>query len=287
LAERFHRKRGVARSLRRIATAEIDAALAAIASPDADEARTIHTVRQQLKRLRALVRLPRQRLLGWREENIAFRDLGRRLAGTRDADVLAETFDKLARAAEVESARLRAQLAHSQPRADRRELLRGEIAAGLRAARERVDHWRFEGHGFALIGPGLKRIYRDMRRDEAAARAEPTPARFHEWRKQTKYHANQLALLRAAAPKIFKGYRRLADELADRLGEHHDLDALALAMRRSPDGPGRKKRRVLAAMRRRNAKLEAEAFRLGDELAAERPREFLRRIETSWESWRG
>ena len=167
------------------------------------------------------------------------------------------------------------------------ELLTGEVARGLEEARERARHWHFKGHGFALIGPGLRRVYRDMRRDEAAARAEPTPARFHEWRKQTKYHANQLELLRAAAPKIFKGYRRVAEALADRLGEHHDLDALAAAIERADaDRRSRKKRRVLAAMRRRNAKLEAVAFRLGDELAAEPPRAFLRRVEASWDDWR-
>jgi len=288
LPERFHRKGGVAESLRRIAVAEIDTALAAIRSSETDEAETIHIVRQQLKRLRALVRLPRARLEGWRDENLALRDLGRKLAGTRDADVLAETFDRLADDAGVASPTLRARVtAASSPRIGRSELLTGEVARGLEEARERARHWHFNGHGFALIGPGLRRVYRDMRRDEAAARAEPTPARFHEWRKQTKYHANQLELLRAAAPKIFKGYRRVAEALADRLGEHHDLDALAAAIERADaDRRSRKKRRVLAAMRRRNAKLEAGAFRLGDELAAEPPRAFLRRIEASWDDWR-
>jgi len=58
LPQSFHRKREVATSIRAIAVAEIDRALAAIRAGDADEAEIIHTVRQQLKRLRALIRLP-------------------------------------------------------------------------------------------------------------------------------------------------------------------------------------------------------------------------------------
>ena len=37
----------------------------------------------------------------------------------------------------------------------------------------------------------------------------------------------------------------------------------------------------------RNARLEARAFRLGDELTTERPKDFLRRVEKGWKSWRG
>jgi hypothetical protein len=289
LSGRFHRKRSVAGSLRGIAIAEIDAALAAIADPDADEAETIHTVRQQLKRLRALVRLPRQRLDGWRDENLAFRDLGRQLAGTRDADVLAESFDRLAEQAGITSPRLRAGITSGAANPggsseSRARLLRGEIAAGLVQARERAAGWRLDSRGFRLLGPGLRRVYRDMRACEKRAAVAPTPANFHAWRKRTKYHANQLALLKPVAPKIFKGYRKVADRLGGTLGEHHDLDALAAAVQRLGDGS--KRERLLGAIGKRNRELEETAFRLGDELTAERPDDFVRRLEAGWKNWR-
>jgi len=286
VTKRFQRRRSVAASLRRIALTEIDVALAAIGDRAADEAETIHTVRQQMKRLRALIRLPHQRLAGWREENIAFRDLARRLAGTRDAEVLGETFDQVADTARLATSGLRAALVGRQAGGSHRDLLAGEITAGLLAARSRIAEWRFHDHGFALIGRGLRRVYADMGRSEAAARAAPDPARFHEWRKQTKYHAAQLRLLRPIAPAIIKGYLKAADALADTLGAHHDLDVLASAVNRLAQPAAADRDRLLAAIRDRNATLEAEAFRLGDELTAERPVDFLHRIEASWKSWR-
>jgi len=289
LQPRFHRQKGVAKSLRRIAVAEIDTALAAIADEKADEADKIHDVRQQLKRLRALIRLPRKHLDGYREENAAFRDLARRLARTRDADVLTETFDDVTGEAGVTAPRLRAELMASVEKpgvASRQSLLEGEIADGLRKARGRAAQWRFDRGGFPLIGKGLERIYRDMRDTEAHAAAQPTPENFHEWRKQTKYHANQLALLRAVAPKIFNSYCKIADELGTTLGDHHDLDALSAALHRLGDTGTNKRSRLVKAVRARNRKLERRAFRLGDELTAERPADFFRRIEAGWHAWR-
>ncbi|MDR3474743.1 MAG: CHAD domain-containing protein [Devosia sp.] len=287
---RFQRRRAVAESIRRIATAQIDAALAVIGDSTVDEAEAVHAVRQHLKRLRALIRLPRANLAGFRGENIAFRDLGRKLAHTRDADVLGRTFDKLAASENLPEA---ADLRHSllatagaaMPSSERRALLRGEVAKGLVAARRRVKHWRFKRSGFALIGPGLKRVYRDMRAGEELAADQPTATHFHEWRKQAKYHTDQLALLEAVAPEIFEGYHQTALKLGSTLGKHHDLDVMASALA-GLDLPEERRTALLAAIDRRNAKLEATAFRLGLELSAERPADFARRVQVSWKSWR-
>jgi CHAD domain-containing protein len=291
LSERFHRKRGIAKSIRRIAIAEIDAALAAIREGSGDDAEAIHAVRQQLKRLRALIRLPHRQFPAYRDENTAFRDLGRKLAHTRDADVLGDTFDGVAEAASLPDAagirrRLRDAAADQAGPSDRRELLDGEITAGLLEARRRAAQWQFEGKGLALLGGGLRQVYKAMRADEAIAAQAPNAANFHEWRKQTKYHAAQLALLRAVAPKIFKGYRKIADKLGSTLGDHHDLDVLVTAVNRLDDLAEQDRGRLIEAIRHRNAELEGKAFRLGDELTAERPDDFLRRIEAGWKSWR-
>jgi CHAD domain-containing protein len=290
LPSKFQRRRGVAESIRRIARTEIDAALAVIGDPEVGEAEAVHAVRQRLKRLRALIRLPRTCLAGFRDENIAFRDLGRKLAHTRDADVLGKTFDKLAAAEGVaEAAEIRSPLLASageaMPSAARRALLQGEVASGLVAARRRVKDWRFKRSGFALIGPGLRRVYRDMRAGEELAAHEPTAANFHEWRKQAKYHTDQLALLEAVAPEIFEGYHQTALALGSTLGKHHDLDVMASALA-GLDLPEDRRAALLAAVSRRNARLEATAFRLGLELSAERPADFERRIRVSWRSWR-
>lgn len=287
MSPRFHRRRSVAGSVRRIAALEIGRALDAIRDDGLDEAEVIHVVRQQLKRLRGLIRLVRPHFPDYGAENVFFRDLGRRLAPSRDADVLDETFGTLTARAGLHLPEARARLAgEGSPPESRLPLLRGEIASALEAARARAQRWRLTGEGFSLIAPGLRRVYRKVRRAGELASAHPTPLHFHEWRKQTKYHASHLALIGHIAPKIFRSYRRIADQLADTLGEHHDLDALTSAVLRH-DLPKDARLKLLRAIQRRNARLEARAFRLGDELTTERPKDFLRRVEKGWKSWRG
>ena len=287
---RFHRKRSVSKSIRRIAEAQIDAALAAIRDPDVADIAAVHIVRQRLKALRALIRLPGPAFGGFRDENIAFRDLARRLAHTRDADVLGKTFDGFAEKAQLaQSAELRHPLLSSigegMSSAERRALLQGEIAAGLVAARRRVKRWQFKRSGFGLIGPGLKRVYKAMQAAEAVAAEHPNAVHFHEWRKQAKYHADQLAVIEAVAPEIFEGYRAIATRLGDTLGKHHDLDVMAAALLRL-DLSHDRRATLQRAIASRSAKLEAKAFRLGLELSAERPDDFVRRVETGWMNWR-
>ena len=286
MTARFHRERSVSSSLRRIAVSELSAALSAIADRRLDETETIHVVRQQLKRLRALVRLPRGQFYAFDIENALFRDLAGRLARTRDADVLGETYDAVVAGAGLERPNaLRRQVIalrqEASPTVSREPLLEGEIAHGLRAARRRARRWEFEGRGFGLIAGGLKRTYEKMRASEARAAVHPAAESFHEWRKQAKYHANQLALLRPVAPEIFKGYREVADKLAETLGRHHDLDMLLDAL----NGLSPIDVDLIRAIGKRQAHLEAKAFRLGHELTAERPTDFLRRIEAGWKEW--
>jgi len=286
---RFHRSKGVASSIRRIATGEIRQALAAIDDREMPEADVIHLVRQQLKRLRALIRLPRGCFGAFRREDRAFRDLGRRLAGSRDADVLAQTLAAMIKAAHLTGSKaLREQLLASnwrppEPR-DLRKLLQDEIAPGLFAALRRVKKWRFDQNGFASIGEGLAHVYAGMQREQTISAQQPSAANFHQWRKEVKYHANQLALLKPAAPDLVKGARKAADRLGELLGEHHDLDVLRAALLeiRSDD---EQRAKLLGAIGERSAHLEVEAFRIGDELIAQSPRDFRRRVRSHWQAW--
>lgn len=289
--DRFRHARSAAKSIRRAAEVEIEAALSAIRQQSDDDA--VHTVRQRLKRLRALVRLPRPYFPGYGAENLAFRDLGRKLSATRDARVVLRTLDKLASREGVSDLdgvhRGLQELSAPVAGSDVRALLDGEVTAGLLAARTRARRWRFARKGFDLIGPGLQRVYREMRELEAVALEQPTATNIHEWRKAVKYHANQLALLVSVAPEILSGYRLVADKLVSALGKHHDLDVLSTRLQQldaGKHGQGHQSQ-LGAAIHRRNAELEQKAFRLGNELTAERPAEFLDRIEAGWRSWRG
>ena len=92
--------------LRRIARAELGLAIRTLRSPTREAVR-IHSARKHLKKLRALLRLVREHTGKpfFRARNRRLRDLGRRLAPMRDAEVARLTLAQLRRAANTVPAR--------------------------------------------------------------------------------------------------------------------------------------------------------------------------------------
>jgi hypothetical protein len=258
-----------ARGLRRMALGQLDFAIEQLeGDPDGVLAENaVHETRKSLKRLRALIRL-----LGGElgegvaaHENAVLRDAGRRLAGTRDAEVLVDTLDglvldhpgKLADRPGVGA--LRSRLVAERDGASQLTLAdaarRAQVLGDLRAARERVSKWRLpDRDGIQAVEAGLSRIYRQgRRRHRQAARSKGDRAvAFHMWRKRVKdlrYAAEALDRLeparghhtrqkpagtrvrkQRAAPTETNAIRRTArraDELGELLGEEHDLVLLA------------------------------------------------------------
>ena len=88
----------VPQGIKRIATKQIEKAISVLSATDelgVDEA--VHQARKRLKKIRAVVRLVRDRLNkdNYKQENARFRNLGRALASLRDAKVRIKTLDNL------------------------------------------------------------------------------------------------------------------------------------------------------------------------------------------------
>jgi hypothetical protein len=227
----------------------------------------VHETRKSLKRLRALIRLLAGEL-GEEEaarENAVLRDAGRRLAVTRDAEVLVATLDDLLARNPIElahqpdvaalRARLDAEREAAAEAASGDTSTRAQVLADLRAARGRVTEWRLtDREGIEPVEPGLRRIYRQgRRRQRRAARGDGERARLmHMWRKRVKdlrYASEMLDRVDPAeghgpAPgsrttrwrkrrqrhgetKAIRRIARRADELGELLGDEHDLVLLA------------------------------------------------------------
>ena len=252
----------------------------------------MHETRKALKRLRALVRLLADELgeQSFERENGALREVGRRLSGARDAEVMLGTLDalierqprKLARSRSVR--RLRKALAAEHEQLQRHTL--GDPAAlahvlgELHAFRQRASAWSLsQRHGIDLVGGDLRRLYEQgRRRQRRAARAQGKDMHaMHQWRKRVKD-------LRYAAEMLDRpGLARRADQLGETLGEDHDLAVLAQRIRAdSKRANGRQRagrrtrRRLLELIAKRRRKLQKRALRDGRRLYRESPKKFLR-----------
>jgi CHAD domain-containing protein len=282
--------------VRRVAHGRVDAALEQLRRGARDDvAGAVHEARKDLKKLRSLLRLVRADLgkQRYRAERGRYRDAGRLLAGPRDAEVKLEVLTALRERYPDE---VPATDGLQSALEDERERLAGSQATDLRQRLEQaaetiaaggadIDAWELASTDFELFRAGLQRSYDRGRDALRALGGDPSDEAIHEWRKRVKDIWYQLRLLRPVWPAGMKGPIRAADELADLLGEHHDLAVLIDDVSARASGGAGDDTLVLLARRRQGELLEA-ALPLGQRLYAEKPKRFADRLAAYWEAWR-
>ncbi len=267
--------------------------LRAAAAADADAAEAIHGARKDMKKLRTVLRLLRAELgrKRYRRANARFRDAGRALSASRDAEVKLATLDSLAEKATLPTPAIDAWrrilerdrgAAASAPAAGRAVAEAIELIEG---GLEEIQGWELAGDRWKPVGSGLKRTYRRGRRAMRAAERDGTEADFHEWRKRAKDLWYELRLFAGAWPRPLEAAAEEAHALSEQLGDHHDLAVLREDLRERNLGES-ETAALEEAIDRRQAELAAAALPLGRRLYAERPRDFSRRLRRYWRAWR-
>jgi CHAD domain-containing protein len=292
---RIKRKEGVAEAVRRIVREQLRAAIAVARDRTIAQDERVHEVRTRLKRARAALALI-QSQVGEEaaRDDRRLRDAGRLLSRPRDLAIQAQTFHALgARMRPALAARQLARLGASEqqirdalhPEEVERELR--ETVRVLRRLRRELGRWGVP-RGRRAIGTGVTKTYRRGLHTLAAARARPSPERFHDWRKQVKALAYELRIIAGAVPELQTTLIPKVEKLGQILGEVHDLDCLKAAalrhplwFRRANDGQS-----MLTAVEERRAELETEALTLAASVFAGRARDVRALVNTGWEIWR-
>jgi CHAD domain-containing protein len=136
------------------------------------------------------------------------------------------------------------------------------------------------------VEDGLLHTYERGRRAMLRIGRNPDEEGIHQWRKRAKDLWYQLRVLRNAWPELLSEIADQAHDLADLLGDHHDLAVLREDLtERSLDGE--RAAPLRAAITARQDELVAAAIDLGRRLYAEKPKAFRRRIRKYWLAWRG
>jgi CHAD domain-containing protein len=298
MAYRIKRKERVGSGIRRILRQQLGRAVEAARDRDGVQEERVHEVRTRLKRSRAALELigagPGKSASVRKRTDLRLRDLGRGLARPRDIVVQAQTFrilgtrlsrelpaGLLERVREV-GEQLRAKL---DEKSVEKELRR--TARALRRLRRRLRKCPVK-HGRRAIGKGITRTYRRARRALADVHADPTPERFHDWRKRVKLLSNELKIIGRAVPELATRYAPKVEKLGEILGEVHDLDCAAATTERHPrwfgtDADCEAVRGLVAEYR---VVLEREAFALATGVFAGRARDVRELVETGWKTWR-
>lgn len=297
MAYHLWRKKTVKAGIVNIAKSQIDKAIEEIDDEKLDRHEVVHQVRKRCKKLRGLIRLIRPAFPGYKQENAFFRDVAGKLSFVRDAQSVIECFDDLA-----EYYGNRAEAALFEP--VRRHLMnrRSEIAdnvveleerlttfrARMVEARGRVNTWKITEEGFDAIAGGFMKTYLRGNKAFSQAYEKSSVANFHEWRKRVKYHWYHCRLLREIWPEMLKVHRQTADDLADLLGDDHDLAVLQETLekeRHNFDDAGELET-IFALIGARRAELQHQAQFLGERVYAEKKKHIAKRFGSYWMSWR-
>lgn len=294
MASRLKEGESPRRGVRRIVLEQIDRARGELSGDE--PASVVHAIRKRLKRLRALLRLASDGLDASTAdgESTRFRDLGRPLSEVRDAAVLVETLDDLVERAgglgrpdDVVAAR--DDLLARQADAARRALGDGsalsDLDAGLAEARRALDGRAFDGLCWSGLRSGLRRIDRRGRRAARATPIGPTDEGLHEWRKRVKDLAYALDVVEPIRPDLIGRRAHLAAELADLLGDDHDLAVLRRTLL-GPTMPAASATLFLPAIDARRSELREATSALGRKVYRGRPSAFADRLDAAWRAWR-
>jgi CHAD domain-containing protein len=284
--------------LRRCAREQLDRAIAELTTGLGDDpVSAVHDARKALKKTRSLLRLsrgtipPKER----RRANATLRHAGRRLSPARDAEVMLEavddlaerfvgqvpqpTFDAIRRHLEADRAPARQRLLDAD--------LPGDVAEELKSARARTADWTLRVDGWKALESGLFCSYKRGRQAFEQAREHPSTENLHQWRKRTKDLWYHLRMLKPVSPGILTGHADEAHELADLLGDDHDLAVLHSRLERGASQLPVDLDCVLELIDHRQEQLQAQAFQVGERLYAEPPKAFLWRLHRYWKASRG
>jgi CHAD domain-containing protein len=158
----------------------------------------------------------------------------------------------------------------------------------LKALSARIGYLKLKSSGWAALGPGIKRTYRDGRQRYHSAKKLPTPEHFHAWRKRVKDLLYQIGLLCPIWPEQMKAAEDELKLLGQRLGDDHDLYLLTErnTMKRFEKEAMQEAGVLKALVDERHRELRAQALALGARFYQEKPKVFCGRLGLYWKRWR-
>jgi CHAD domain-containing protein len=292
----FKRKEAVPQGVRRLAAERIEAALDSL--KDYRSAESVHGVRKDIKRVRAVLRLARERIpkKAYRRQTELLRKAADRLAPTRDAyvkgaalrDLRAHFQGQLGRGAFRELRKqMEGDLAQAEKRFARKKSAR-KVKQLLKRMPKELESLEFDAKGWNAIAPGLKTAFARGREAYFLARKEPSPEHLHDWRKRVKDLWYQVSVLRPIYPEQVDAMAAELKTLSEYLGDDHDLFMLHQSLeaeagaQRELFGPG-----VLSGLiEQRRRELELAALQAGAQIYAEKPSAFCDRLARYWGAWR-
>ena len=291
----LQRNQSLGENLSRLAHRRIEHALSCFQTED-DESVAIHSVRKDIKKLRALLRLVRKCLEKgeYRRSMADLRSAADIFAAVRDAKVRNDTFSSLidkygdqlpAAASRKMKQQLQSTYSHEVETCMKKGC-RNELHRIFASIEKRIDKWRIQ-HTWESIGAGVNSSYRLGRKRFAGALESQSVECFHEWRKRAKDLWYHVRLLRPLWPGYFEMLACELERLSDALGEDHDLAVLHdTFLEPLHDKIGKDILQPFnQAIQASQNELRVRCIHIGRRVYAEKAADFCPRVELYWHIW--
>jgi CHAD domain-containing protein len=292
MSYQFVRNETVGKNIRRLAKERAECAVERFEQPG-DESTAIHSVRKDIKKLRAVLRLVREPLgeRTYRNEMGELREIANLLAPVRDAAVKLQTFTNLI-------GRLKTGLPPATSKEVRKELTaqrrkardtcleadcRRKVKAAVIAMERRSADWKIPDE-WESLSPGIHASYKCGRKSLELVATDPSAENFHEWRKRAKDLWYQLRLLRPIWPSVMESLVGELETLGEYLGNDHDLavlrDCLSKLLKE------KEYESITGIIAGQQRELRAKALASGHRIYGEKPTAFCDRLAEYWEIWK-
>jgi CHAD domain-containing protein len=250
----------------------------------------IHESRRTLKRIRAVLRLVRDEIgySNYYRENILMRDLGRRLSGARDHQVLLRTFSSLeevypaffsgseiSRIKQSVEEQIDLEINHFMYDLGGFEQFKDDLVDAL----GRVDQYCTIRNDFLAIENGLRRNYKQGRNLLKQIGREDHEI-FHEFRKRSKYFLHHIQILRPLFPRLMKAYAKSIQKYSELLGETRDYYRLEMFLEEpgSQPIPADSRKKMTGKIRQVRNELLEKIFLDSSHIYAEKPGALVNRM---------
>lgn len=294
MAFHFKKKESPTKALRRLSRERIGKALDYLRRCDRLEA--IHSVRKEIKKVRATFGLVRGKMgeNTYRKRIKTLRAAAKCLQDLRDARVRPLALERLV---EHFNSRLPArpfagikkvmkQNCRAEVREFRKDKSADVVGRLLRKINRRASDLKVKADGWTAIQPGLQESYGQGRKAYETAFNGTSPENLHQWRKHVQDLGHHLRLLQSIQPEKLRAATGEMKMLSQYLGDDHDLVMLKRFVgRHCARRHAREVKLLDKLIDLRQKELRSAAFALGSRFYADKPSSFCRRLENYWRVW--
>lgn len=283
--------------VKRLMIKECQTALESIEEADQEEEKhdAVHEARKAFKKIRACLRLVRDEVDYYSEENKWFRDRGREISDIRDATANIEALNKLKKQYDSELYKnsfsdLRKSLLNQRKEmADqvfRTENRLENIHDAVEKKVKEIPNWPLDIQSFEDIRPSIKRTYTRGVKGLRNSLENGEIKDYHEWRKRVKYLRYQIDILNRLWPQVFETFEDELHDITDLTGFLHDMHNLQHSSQKLDDPFSDEKERILfyALTDKQQKYLKNHALLKGRKFYTDSPSKFCDQFEVYWKT---